>query len=613
MELSGGESLWEKAFQLAYFIVADRASAYQIAGAAVEKLDAQRCREKRRFYWRFRKTRLRTRRITRTDEDRLQWLVYVESEHYEKEQERNDHQSETDMVIRYIKHLVQMTTGASSFYVNVGLNRLLRNYSTPEVQQFYEFITERYPAAEEYRKVKGRLLNQLAARFDGFIKVCTAQYRELRFESYEDQQRWMDLVDECLEAFTPWSSSRACLQGPIPAELGAVGTSLRRRILPSQVDGIETNRCHWFMHSPCYGELAKRLRLDPPEERLSVPKFFSKDAGSGADSSAAGRKTVPLTPAEMQGLKERMASGEQRRQGTPLQPVKIVVHGVVCARLDPAQDETRQFAVLDGTQLLEVRTDVAGDDLLLATHWIDYTECNGMAAGEYRFALKSRRELTLKIVPANRGSAQEGGATIVVASRASLPLYVEFVSFFRVAPQNRLRYAFAAVVLMGLGWLGATLRDRSKLADEQSRVVKLLAEAARNTPTVSTEQMSSLSAPTIRTYSLASDDASLRGPGNPKEPVLTFPPREPLIRLNLSFAQAEHGSYRATLTPFVEDREIITENSLKPILKDGQWLVEFALPASLVADKTHYLIKLAPSNNNGRKRPVARFAFMVRK
>ena len=51
------------------------------------------------------------------------------------------------MVVRYIKHLVQITTGASSFHVNIGLNRLLRSYSTPEVQQFYELITERYPGA----------------------------------------------------------------------------------------------------------------------------------------------------------------------------------------------------------------------------------------------------------------------------------------------------------------------------------------------------------------------------------------------------------------------------------------------------------------------------------
>lgn len=612
--LSGGEDLWEKAFQLAYFIVGDRTSAYQIAETAVEKLDAQSCREKRRFYWRFRKISLKTRRITRTEEDRLQWLIYLESEQYEKEQERNDHQSETDMVIRYIKHLVQMTTGASSFYVNVGLNRLLRNYSTPEVQQFYEFITERYPAAEEYRKVKGRLLNQLAARFDGFIKVCTAQYRELRFESYEDQQRWMNLVDECLEAFTPWSSSRACLQGSIAAEPDALRTGIRRRILPSQVDGIETNRCHWFMHSPCYGELAKRLRLDPPQERLAVPKFFSKGAGGGADSSAAGRKTAPLTPAEMQGLKERMASGRQRRQGTPLQPVKIVVHGVVCARLDPTRDETRQFAVLDGTQLLEVRTDVAGDDLLLATHWIDYTECNGVAAGEYRLALKSGRELTLKIVPENRESAQEGGATIVVASRASSHLQIDFARSFGIAQQNLPRYAFAAVVLIGLGWLGATLHDRSKLAQEQSRVENLLAQAASHSkPAVSTEQTPSLSAPAIPTYSLTSQDPGLRGPGNPAEPVLTFAPRVPLVRLDLSLAQAAHGSYRATLSHFIEDREIITENSLKPISKNGQWVVEFSLPASLVADQTHYLITLATSDNNGKARPIARFVFMVRK
>src|ERR1035438_3620616 len=116
MVVNGYEELWEKAFQLAFFIVPDRASAYQIAGRAVEKLGLQRSREKRRAYWRIRNAKLRIRRISRPDADALQWLVYLESEECEKEQERNGQQTEVDLVIRYIKHLVQLTTSASSFY-----------------------------------------------------------------------------------------------------------------------------------------------------------------------------------------------------------------------------------------------------------------------------------------------------------------------------------------------------------------------------------------------------------------------------------------------------------------------------------------------------------------
>ena len=157
------ERLWERAFQLSYFILMDRSAARECVARAIEKLAAQRSREKRRTYWRGRKKQLTIRRISRPTEDTLQWLVCLESEVCEKEQELLGQPTEADMVVRYVKHLAQMSTGNSSFHVNIGFNRLLRNYTTPEVQQIYELATGRFPASEEYRKAKGKLLNQLAA------------------------------------------------------------------------------------------------------------------------------------------------------------------------------------------------------------------------------------------------------------------------------------------------------------------------------------------------------------------------------------------------------------------------------------------------------------------
>ena len=129
------ESLWEQGFQLSFFVLRDRAMARECVARAVEKLAVQSSREKRRAYWRGGKKALTIRRISRPPEDTLQWLICLESEVREKEQELQGHPTEADMVVRYVKHLAQMTTVNSSFHVNVGFNRLLRNYSTPEVQQ----------------------------------------------------------------------------------------------------------------------------------------------------------------------------------------------------------------------------------------------------------------------------------------------------------------------------------------------------------------------------------------------------------------------------------------------------------------------------------------------
>src|SRR6185437_11666219 len=133
-----------------------------------------------------------------------------EADTCEKKQESQGLPTEADMVVRYVKHLAQLTTVNSSFHVNVGFNRLLRSYTTPEVQQVYELVTARYPAPEEYRKAKGKLLKQLATRFERFLRMRTAPFGELQFETHVAHEYWSGLVEQCLEFFAPWSARPSC-------------------------------------------------------------------------------------------------------------------------------------------------------------------------------------------------------------------------------------------------------------------------------------------------------------------------------------------------------------------------------------------------------------------
>ena len=196
------------------------------------------------------------------------------------------------MVVRYVKHLAQVTTGSSSFHVNVGFNRLLLD----EVQQLYELATVRYPASEEYRKAKGKLLNQLAARFERFLRVRTGQYGELQFEAHEAHERWLRLVEECLEMFSPWNAGESCLQDGSELREAASRPSGRASGSPPAPDRLETNRCHWFMHSTCCGRLVEQLGFDPPRERLAVPRFLHHDGGDpGSHPTSPKRRTEPLS------------------------------------------------------------------------------------------------------------------------------------------------------------------------------------------------------------------------------------------------------------------------------------------------------------------------------
>src|SRR5262249_62321255 len=98
----------------------------------------------------------------------------------------------------------------SSFYVNIGLYRLLHNYSTADAQRSYETITERYLGADEYRRAKAVLMDKLERRFGRYIRTIRTQHGERRFEAWENQQRWADLVGSCLTLFIPWSTRQSC-------------------------------------------------------------------------------------------------------------------------------------------------------------------------------------------------------------------------------------------------------------------------------------------------------------------------------------------------------------------------------------------------------------------
>jgi len=165
------EGLMDKSFDLAYFILGDRAAAVRVVAGAMNRLKAQRGRENRRTYWRDKHLKRAITRIVRDEQDALQWLIFYEADQQEQSKLQagpgadGDHDTRLpdgngqkagsrNLVIQYISSLVRMTTAMSSFHVNIGLHRLLHNYTTAETQRAWEVITERYLGADEYRRAK---------------------------------------------------------------------------------------------------------------------------------------------------------------------------------------------------------------------------------------------------------------------------------------------------------------------------------------------------------------------------------------------------------------------------------------------------------------------------
>ena len=204
--------LLQRGFELAYFLIPDRVTAIDILTRALEKIRARSRREMKRLYWRDKHAERPVRRIARSDMDMLQWLIMFEAEQDERAQERAGSISSAGMAIRYIKHLIQITTALSSFYVNVGVSRLLHNYSTSEAQRVYEMLTSRFLGPDEYRRAKSALMDKMSERFAGFLKIARVDHGELRFETSDNQERWVDAVSDSLSVFTPWSTQGHCAQ-----------------------------------------------------------------------------------------------------------------------------------------------------------------------------------------------------------------------------------------------------------------------------------------------------------------------------------------------------------------------------------------------------------------
>src|SRR5258706_7174472 len=285
-ELGSVEELLNKAFELAYFILGDRPASIYVAMAAMDKLKTASTNQSRRLYYtptgRSAYPAART-KVNLSELHLLQRLVYVESELFERlieGQRKSIHQD--DLIIRYIKHLIRITTKHNSFYVTLGLCRLLYNYSTADTSEIYNLVLqdpERIRDDYYYRSRKKRLMQEIKDRFGGLVRTQRGLRGEERFEPQEDSQKYASLVKECLIRFTPWHSACA-----LPKELDPKSSVIEQFLFkggdPDKEHQIEMNRIHTLIHPACLARLTAALGLATADERLELPAFFVSNEGA---------------------------------------------------------------------------------------------------------------------------------------------------------------------------------------------------------------------------------------------------------------------------------------------------------------------------------------------
>jgi hypothetical protein len=600
------EDLLERGFQLAYFIFPSRPQAVRILRGAINKLKAQRGRESRRAYWRDKYLKRGITRIAREEGDMLQWLIFYESDPYEREQEASRQSLLKDMVLRYIKSLVRITSAMSSFHVNIGLHRLLHNYSTTETQQVYESITDRYLGADEYRRAKGVLMSKLEERFGAMLKTCRTQHGEVRFESSDQQARWADLVDLCLKAFTPWSTCNAC---PVPSNFEG-----SEQKLPSQLSGkgasdadqnqIELNRCHAFIDPVCYGRLVRGLSIEPPGERLDLPRFFMEMTDS-SNHPDLPPQPPQLSAEERKAIADDASTQAERRQKAAPTMLIVVVDGKERAHLDLAHTTGRQFEIDEGAELVEIWTEYQGEPLLLATHKIAYADAQGFAPANFSLRFKDRAELVLQISGAAK--AQEGPRTATILLTYHPARGEErLASWWHTAP----KFALASAALIALGWFLGMSAHRMAFTVQPTPPEFVHKSPPQPLPTA-TLSVTATTYEVPATYRLVSDDASTRGSGNSDAPSVVVPPHPVLVHLELPIAAADASKlFRSALKPFLKNEEILIENRLRAHRgAAGVTIVTFSLPSTLLEADADYTVDLRSHSSRGELEELNTYTF----
>lgn len=293
-----------------------------------------------------------------------------------------------------------------------------------------------------------------------------------------------------------------------------------------------------------------------------------------------------------------------------------MVHGAERARLDVDRESTQSFEIQAGVKLIEFWMQDQGEKLLLATHWVDYTEWQGIARSTATVALGNGRELLLETLPASPADGGPAGASMLLKCRpvSRLAGWGESLRSCYWWRYSMPKYALALLSLIAAGWILGTLKYRGDLAEQQANIERInkqlaqeKAERAKLQHRLDTQQGAAI----LIASRLTPDDLRVRGQNGGKEPVVSVPPHTALVVLELPVSGDRSTLYRAALRPISEKREILSENDLKPEQKGGRMLLMFSLPSSLIEDGKHYVVDLYSTSAAGSTEKTRTFTFSV--
>jgi hypothetical protein len=437
-EVAPVDELLNRAFELAYFILGDRPASIYVAMAAMDKLKTASTNQGRRLYYtptgRSAHPAART-KVNLSELHLLQRLVYIESELFERliEGQRKTVRQD-DLIIRYIKHLVRIITKHNSFYVTLGLCRLLYNYSTGDTSEIYNLVLqdpERIRDDYYYRSRKKRLMEEIKDRFGGLVRTQRGLRGEERFEPQEDSQKYASLVKECLIRFTPWHSDCA-----LPKELDPKRNVIAQFLFeggdPDKEHQVELNRIHTLIHPECLERLTAALGLAPADERLELPAFFVSSEGSRPTEDRFN--PTELTEGELDAIRRYLDKNSVHRKQFSQGQLSVLIDGKRESVFELEPSRGIEFDLGAGSELIEIRSVGAVEeeqDASLAVCLLKHGH-SGILAMDSSVVLGKRLRLSLRVLPLTDDSGEACGATLKVGYQQTAPTAAIFRSPQRI-------------------------------------------------------------------------------------------------------------------------------------------------------------------------------------
>jgi len=400
------DHLLVQAFSLAFFIHGDKQTAVRIVVAALAKLEVALTAQYKRLYYQP-TGRLPERRhgpeglrnkVTFSDLHLLQRLVFVESEPYEKERERRGWPacSEADLVRYFVKHLARITTRRNSFYVTLGISRLLYNFTTAEAMEIYNLVIQDPDRVKDdyyFRARKAQLMTEIKERFGDLIQICIGPRGEKRFHSENQSPKLAELVTQCLAFFTPWDTKCLVPQALEAPSQTVAGPALE--ISPDE-DQLELERIHTLLHPNCFERLTRALGLNQPSERLRLPHFYLAQDGEDRQSGA-GPNPPELSQEEILAIRNELAEHAARRRASAAGLLRIIVDGRAAGEIDLRRSCRTKVQLNRQAELIELRSGGATDVLMGSYLVSDHEDNETGARPPAGIVLEGGEELTIRL------------------------------------------------------------------------------------------------------------------------------------------------------------------------------------------------------------------------